>query len=563
MTIPSFEFAARRRRVVFVGIDGGSWNVIEPLLAQGRLPNLATMMQRGCHGPLRSTIPVNSSVAWASFMTGCNAGKHGVFFFRERKPGSYQRPVITMESVRAPTIWRLASDAGRRVVVLYFPLTYPPERINGVMVGGLLTPDRHADFIWPPELREELQRAVGDVPSDNEPEKLFFSGDLRAAEQSLLHVTEQITRIAEHCLDRLDPDLFAVVFRQADLTCHTAWCFQDPAWVARFPELARGREHLVRMIYERLDESLGRIRARAARLDGELAFGVGSDHGFGPITHRFYLNKWLVDQGWLALKPGARLLPLQIWAQRKWRGLLRRLRLLRFFPRMSEVKGHERLILDMIDWSRTWAYSTVSGGEDIVLVNLRGREPQGIVAPGPEYEALRAEIAARLLQVRADDGTPIVERVFRREELWHGPQVERAPDLQFLPRDASSVNMSAHPLHPRTVEPAVDGRPAMHRITGIYLWEGGGIFQPGLRHEGPQIADMGPTILHLLGLPVEDYMDGRVMEEILEPAFRAAHPVARREGHVRLEAGGSGGAGLSGEDEGKLVETMRALGYME
>lgn len=554
---------AKRQRVVFVGIDGGSWNVIEPMAAAGQLPNLAALMRGGSYGPLRSTIPVNSSVAWASFMTGCHAGKHGVFFFREQRHGSYQRPVISFRSIQAPTLWKLASEMGRKVVVLYFPLTFPPERVNGAMIGGLLTPDRDSDFIWPPELRQELQRAVGDVPSDNEPEKLFHAGDLKGAEQSLLHVAEQITRIAEYCLEKLDPDLFAVVFRQADLTCHQAWCFQDPEWAARNPEQARGREHLVRLVYQRLDAALGRIRAAAARLDGAVAFGVGSDHGFGPITYRFFLNKWLVDNGYLVLKRGARLLPYTMYAQRKWRGLLRRTGLLRFFPRMTEVKGPERMILDMVDWSRTRAYSTVSGGEDVVLINLRGREPEGIVAPGAEYERLRDEIVGKLKDVRAEDGTPIVQHVFRREELWQGPQVPLAPDIQFLPVD-SSVNMAASPVHPRTVEPAVEGRPAMHRITGVYLWEGPGIFRPGFRHEGPQIADMGVTILHLLGLPVDEHMDGRVMEAVFTDAYRQAHPLQRRRGHVQLGAGaGAGGSQLSADDEAKLVETMQALGYME
>ena len=551
---------SQRQRVVFVGIDGGTWNVIEPMVAEGKLPHLGALMREGSYGPLRSTIPVNSSVAWASFMTGCHAGKHGVFFFREQRHGSYQRPVISFQSIQAPTIFKLASELGKKVVALYVPLTFPPEKVHGAMISGLLTPDRNSDFIWPPELREDLQRAVGDVPSDNEPEKLFHSGDLRAAEESLLHVTEQITRISEHCLEKYDPDLFAVVFRQADLTCHQAWCFQDPEWAAKNPEQARGREHLVRMVYERIDQCLGRIRAKASRLDGQVAFGVCSDHGFGPITYRFFLNKWLVDQGYLVLKRSAKLAPYLMFAQRKWRGLLRRTGLLRFFPKMTEIKGPERLIFDMIDWSRTRAYSTVSGGEDVVLINLRGREPNGIVAPGAEYEQLRAEIMERLRGVRAPDGTPIVEQVFRREDLWNGPRLATAPDIQFYPLD-SSVNMAANPVHKRTVEPAVEGRPAMHRITGIYLWQGAGIMQPGLRHAGPQIADMGATIMHLLGLPVDEHMDGRVMEEVLAPAYRAGHPVRRRAGHVQLSAGG--GSKLSADDEAKLVETMQALGYME
>ena len=557
----------KRRRVVFVGIDGATWDIIEPMVAAGRLPNLAAMMREGSHGPLTSTIPPNSSLAWASFQTGVHPGKHGVFFFREQRPGSYQRPIISFRSIQAPTIWKLAGELGKKVAVVTFPLTFPPEPVNGAMIGGLLTPDRNADFIHPPELRAELEQAIGDVPSDNEPERLFHDADEQRALESLLHVTEQVTRMGEYLLEKHDPDLFALVFRGVDLASHQAWCYQDPEWQRRNPDAVGDRAGLLTMVYERVDAALGRFRERVLAMDGEVAFGCCSDHGFGPISYRFFLNRWLVEEGYLVLKSGAAAAatPARLWMGRKWRGLLRRTGVLR---RRAEkgaaagTHGPEQHFLDLVDWSKTRAYSSFSGGEDIVLVNLVGREPEGIVKPGAEYEALRDEIAAKLLEVEAPDGTSIVSRVYRREEIWAGPQLERAPDLQFLTRD-TSVNMAANPLHPRIVEPAVEGRPAMHRMHGVYLWEGRGIFEKGKRHAGPQIADMGATIMHLLGLPVDDHMDGRVMEEILTGKFRAANPIRVREGHVELRPPSDDAASRSDEENARLLETMQALGYME
>jgi len=558
---------SKRQRVIYTGIDGGSWNILEPMMAAGRLPNLARLRAAGASGVLKSTVPVNSSVAWASFMTGCHAGKHGVFFFREQRHGSYQRPVISFHSIKAPTVWRLASEHGKRVVVLYFPLTYPVEPVNGVMVGGLLTPDRHADFVHPRELRQELERVVGDVPSDNEPEKHFHAGDLQAAQQSLLHVTEQITRMSEYLLEKEDPDLFAVVFRGVDLVSHQAWCYQDPEWAARHPEEARERAHLVGMMYELVDACIGRIHEQARRFEeqgDQVSWICSSDHGFGPITWRVYLNKWLVDHGYLVLKRGARTANLRLFLTRKWLGLLRRLGVLRFLNRRGRftVPSQEGIIQDMVDWSRTRAWSSMSGGEDIVLINLKGREPEGVVEPGAEYERLRDEIIAGLKEIRAEDGTRIFPEVYRREELWSGPQLAVAPDIQCYTHE-SSVNMSAQPMHARVVERAEEGRPAMHRIDGMYMMAGAGVFQEGLRRDGPRIADMGPTLLHLLGLPVEDYMDGRVLEDLLTEEYRAAHPVQIREGHVRLEEAAARGPALSADEEAKLVETMQALGYME
>ena len=555
-----------RKRVVFVGIDGATWDIIEPMVAAGELPNLAAMMENGAYGPLESTKPPNSSLAWTSFQTGVHPGKHGVYFFREQRPGRYERPVVSFDSIQAPTVWKLASEQGKKVSVAYVPMTFPPEELSGGMVGGLLTPDRRSDFVRPAGLRAELEQALGfELPSDNEPELLFHSSDEQTALESLIRTTEQVEQVGMELLERHDPDLFAVVFRAVDLASHQAWCFQDPEWVARNPGAARGREGLLADMYRRLDAALGRFRDKALAMDGEVAFGCCSDHGFGPISYRFYLNAWLVREGYLVFKKGAAGAAsgrLKLWLQRKWAGLLRRTGVAR--RRMekgaSPDRRPEQTVADMIDWSRSRAYSSFSGGEDIVLINLKGREPEGIVEPGEEYEALREEILAKLLEVRAEDGTRIVAKAFKREELWRGPQLHVAPDIQFLSHE-TSVNVAPSPVHPRVVEPAVEGRPAMHRMQGVYLWEGAGVFRAGLRQGGYQIADMGAMMLHLLGLPLGDHLDGRVMEQVLEPDYRQANPPVQAAGQAELRPRRyEGGAG---EDDEKLVETMRALGYME
>ncbi|MBL7008388.1 MAG: alkaline phosphatase family protein [Planctomycetes bacterium] len=553
-----------RKRVVFVGIDGATWDIIEPMVAAGKLPNLAAMMAGGSYGPLESTKPPNSSLAWTSFQTGVHPGKHGVYFFREQRPGSYERPVVSLRSVQAPTVWRTASEAGKKVSVAYLPMTFPPEELSGGMVGGLLTPDRRADFVKPDGLRPALEQAVGfELPSDNEPELLYHSSDERTALASLIRTTEQVEQVGMAMLDLHDPDLFALVFRGVDLASHQAWCFQDPEWAARNPEAARGREGLLADMYQRLDAALGRFRDKALAMDGEVSFGCCSDHGFGPISYRFYVNAWLAREGYLVLKKGAAAGGgrLRLWLERKWTGLLRRTGISRrrLEKGAAPLRSGDQTIRDMIDWSRTRAYSSFSGGEDIVLVNLKGRQPEGIVEAGAEYEALRDEILAKLLQVRAEDGTRIVAKAFRREDLWQGPQLHLAPDIQFITHE-TSVNAAPSPVHPRVVEPAVEGRPAMHRMQGVYLWEGPGVFRRGHRQGGYQIADMGAMMLHLLGLPLGEHLDGRVMEEVLEPAYREANP-ARACAGAELKPRTFGAD--AGQDDAKLVETMRALGYME
>ncbi len=553
-----------RRRVVFAGIDGATWDIIEPMVAAGKLPNLAATMRSGSYGPLKSTIPPNSSLAWCSFQTGVHPGKHGVFFFREQKHGSYVRPVVSWNSVQAPSIWKLASEAGKKVCVITIPLTFPPEKVNGVMMGGLMTPDRNSDFIWPPEMRQELEKAVGDVPADNEPEILYHSSSEEEGYQSLFHVIEQLTRIGEYLLDHHNPDLFAIVYRQVDLTSHSAWAFQDPEWQRKNPGQWEAKRDYLAKVYEAVDAAYGRLRAKALAMEGEVAFGTCSDHGFGRITYRYFMNTWLAQEGYLVLKGGVSWQRLRLWTQKNWHKLLRRTGVTkRMALKGKRLPNAEQIIMSMIDWSRTRAYSTFSGGEDIVLINLKGREPEGIVEPGEEYERLREEIIAKLPEMRAEDGGKVISAAFKREDVWEGPQVFLAPDIQCMTVD-TACNMAASPVHRVVAEEAKEGRPAMHRINGIYAWEGKGIFKEGVRLGGPQIADMATTIMHLLGLPVDDHMDGRVMEDCFTDAYRAANPVQRREGHVQLAARGKDtDQDRSMSDEDRLVETMRALGYME
>ena len=548
-----------RQRVVFVGLDGATWDVMHPMIEAGRLPNLAALVEEGCSGPLTSTIPPNSSLAWTSFQTGCHPGKHGVFFFRENRPGSYDRPVISWDSVCVPSIWRLAADQGRKVVTAWFPLTWPPEEWkDGVNIGGLLTPDSSADLVRPRALREKLSAKFGSVPADNEPELFFHSGGEAEALACLRQTTDRITEIGLELLQEEDPDLFALVFRGVDLASHRAWRYRDPVWVAANPKAAAAHSGLLESVYEQLDEAVGRFRALAQTLPGDTVFVTASDHGFGPITHRFFVNAWLVEHGYLVLKPDARRRARRQKLRAKGFGLLRRLGLAKKLG-LGFGPSPEMVYRDMVDWSQTRCWSSFSGGEDIILLNLRGREPEGTVAPGAEAEQLLDEVAAALQDVRAEDGTAVVARVWKREDLWQGPQLHLAPDLQFLSRE-TAVNAGADPLHPRVVELATEGVPAMHRMQGMYAMQGPGI-RTGHRHAGPQIADMGPTLLHLLGLPVEDHMDGQVLEDCMEPDWLLDHPMQMEQGRHSLQPRQFSSS--SAPDDERLLETMRALGYME
>ena len=158
--------ARERPRVLVIGLDGATWTLLEPLLAQGKLPTLARLIREGSRASLRSCIQPSSEQAWSAFATGKQNGKFGLYGFYQRASNSYALEYVTAAHRRAPTLWRILSDRGRRCVVVNVPLTWPVEPVHGALVSGLMTPGLHSQFTYPRELREALTRALGEYIID-------------------------------------------------------------------------------------------------------------------------------------------------------------------------------------------------------------------------------------------------------------------------------------------------------------------------------------------------------------------------------------------------------------
>jgi predicted AlkP superfamily phosphohydrolase/phosphomutase len=211
-----------------------------------------------------------------------------------------------------------------------------------------------------------------------------------------------------------------------------------------------------------------------------------------------------------------------------------------------------------IDWSRTRAYCPSAPGSGL-WINVRGREPQGIVAPGAEYERTVAEVSQRLLAYRHPrTGEPVVAAVHRREDIYHGPHAGGGPDL--LIETARTVCM-VEGLGRRTIMPAGQGpeeRTGNHARDGILV-----LYGPDVRANVvlPTVAieDVTPTVLYLLGLAVDGDMDGRVLGEALRPERLAAEPiVTREEPYAAVERSVT----LSTDDEAKIQDMLEGLGYV-
>ena len=288
-----------------------------------------------------------------------------------------------------------------------------------------------------------------------------------------------------------------------------------------------------------------------------------SDHGHGPVRNFLYVNNYLAQLGYLKFKPNIAsqvkriafqlgLTPRAVYnvllavglgklrrtldKRRGGRGLLKR-----FFLSFADV-----------DWSRTRAYSIGYIGE--VHINLRGREPQGIVKPGEEYERVRDDVINRLRELKLPDGAPLVEHLWKKEEIYHGAHLAEAPDILFLPRNLETIAFGDFEFGSnKVIEPSY-GVSSSHRMNGIFVASGAGVKNVG-EFTGAQLIDLAPTILHLMGLPVPTDMDGRVLTEALADA-RAVEYGGSSEGRAAAIDG------YSEEEEREVIERLQDLGYI-
>ncbi len=547
------------KRVLVIGLDAATLDVIEPWAAAGHLPNFQRLLEEGSCGWLKSTIPALSPPAWTSFMTGVNPGKHGVFDFLKRRPGSYDLQPVRNHLPSLGTVFAWASRYGRRVGVLNVPMTYPPEPVNGFMVSGLGAPD-DADYAYPPGLADEL-RAKGYRINT---QVVYAPGREEAFIQEVMETTNRRAEVALELMQREAWDFFTVVFRNLDGVFAHFWALMDETHPQHDPVLAERYGDVILRYHQLLDRHLGNFLEATGN---DTVVLVMSDHGSGPLYKEVYLNVWLQHQGFQALRTG-------IGPTTGVRALLRRAGLTR--ENLTRLMGwhnvnrlKERVpdllkalipratpdITDVVDWSRTRAYSFGYIGQ--IYINLKGREPQGIVAPGAEYRAVVDEIVARLWELEdPETGERVVDAIYLKDEIYHGPHADEGPDINVIMRDMSYISHLGLEFTGEAVfGPAVNYETGTHRLYGMLMVWGPGVRRGG-RIDGAEIIDLAPTILHLLDVPVPEDVDGRVLTELFEGEPPSA-PRVPRERPTSAPA-----AEMSAEEEAEVLERLRQLGYL-
>ncbi len=555
--------------LLIIGLDGATWALLDPWIEQGRLPHLARLRRNSLWGPLASTIPAATLPSWSTFMTGVNPGRHGIFDFTRRQLGTYEVRFVNASFRKVPTIWKLLSDAGRRVCILGLPGTYPPEHLNGCMVSGFDTPvttRADASFVAPSSLAP-LVKKMGGFPFADFQEFRVGRGWYRTALDRLLRGIEVKTRLARTLLDRGPWDCFLLLFGETDTVAHHFWKFHDPA-SPRFD--AAGALELgdaIRRVYEVLDGAIGELTGSVP----EAAVLVVSDHGFGGAGAKIvYLNQWLEQQGFQRSR--------RRHSRRDFNASLKRLALSALPPsaqswafRLNGSRWASRLESRArfagIEWQRTRAFSEELNYFPSVWLNVKGREPEGVVDPA-DYERVREDVCAAARELRDPErGAPIVRHAWRREELYHGPWTEYAPDVVLdlhLDQGYSYVCLpsagapTAEAVRTLSARESAGGKLASmngsHRADGVFIVGNRLHARLGKRLEGVHIADMAPTILDLCGVQPPAGFDGKAITRAAGSAGRAAwqeEGTAGTELHYR------------DDEEREIAARLDAMGYLQ
>jgi predicted AlkP superfamily phosphohydrolase/phosphomutase len=453
-------------RVMIIGLD-----CAEPSLVLERwrdeLPTISALMERGIHGRLTSVIPPITVPAWSCMMASRTPGDLGVYGFRNRTDHSYDGLAIANgTAIREPRLWDLATRHGKRSIVLGVPGTYPPRPLNGVMVSCFLTPSLQQQYTYPATLRTEVDKVVG--------EYLFDCPDFRTEDKDYLlrqvyDMTDRRVALADHLLGTKPWELFVMVEMGPDRMHHGFWKFMDP----EHRKYAPGPYEQAILDYHRHVDSL--IAGLLEHADDETAVLVVSDHGAKRMDGGIRINEWLRREGLLAT--------------------------------LSEPNGTSSLKDVGVDWSRTVAWGE-GGYYSRIFMNVRGREPEGAVAP-EDYERVRDDLARRIEAIPDEQGRPIGTKVYKPEDVYEDPKGV-APDLIVLFGDLlwRSVGTIGGEDGIHTFENDTGPDDANHAQDGLLVMAGAGVPAGGAR-EGMHLLDVAPTVLELLGLAVPAAIRGR------------------------------------------------------
>jgi len=467
-------------KLLIIGLDSAAPKLVFDKWGE-ELPNLKNLMAKGIHGALETAHPPITVPAWTVMMSSKDPGQLGCYGFRNRKDHSYDSYTIAnATAVRYDRAWDIVSRAGKKVILLGVPQTYPTKPINGYIVTDFLTPSTKSDYTYPLELKDEVEKVSGGYVLDVEN---FRTPDKEALLERIYDKTKKHFKVAKHLITTKPWDFFMLVEMGVDRIHHGFWSFMDPEHHKY--QAGNPFEDAIKDYYRYCDREIGELLSLVPK---DTIVMVVSDHGARKMDGGICFNEWLIKEGYLTLKE--------------------------YPSQPTSISNVE------IDWSRTMAWGD-GGYYGRLFMNVKGREPQGVVDP-KEYEKIRSELIQKIEAIEDPEGRNIGSRAYRPEELYKEVNGV-APDLfaYFGNLDWRSVgSVGLKSIY--TFENDTGPDEANHDWQGIFILNEmgcrGGNLEPGYK-EGLKIYDIGPTVLNLFGLESNNNPIGKSLTNYKEEGF--------------------------------------------
>jgi len=541
-----------KKKVLIIGLDGATFSYIFPLMKKGGLPHISELIKEGSWGYLESTIQPITGSAWPSFMTGMNPTKHGVFDFIQQEVKD-DVSLVNSRSIKAETIFDMLSRHKKKVISINVPVTYPPWKINGIMITGMLSPE-NADITYPKELKKELNDYRVDIRTS------YREGKEQEFIDDITDLLLMRTRMTIKLLKEYQWDFAMVVFRGTDVIPHYFRKYMDK----EHPEYAKSDKkfkNAIYDIYEEADKAIGKL---LEVIPDNTSVFLMSDHGHGRLRKMINLNIWFLENGFLSLKKTAKvifkynLFKAGLSPQNVYQALSR-LGIQNIIPHINRQSRNKILnamfSFSDVDWSKTKAYSLGHIGQ--VYVNLQGRERFGIVEKGKEYEEVRDEIIEKLKKLKdPETGNLVIDKIVKKEEIYHGSYLEKAPDLYLFTNNSEYDCFALMAQNAEIFSKHFKNQSGNHRLHGIFVANGPNINK---NHEikNARIIDIVSSILYLMDLPIPNDLDGRMLMDIFQQRFIEGNKVqyekAKKVKKEKVDIE---------RDEEEIKQRLRELGYL-
>lgn len=458
------------RKVAVIGLDCAPPRLVFDLW-RAELPNLSALMRQGMWGELRSCHPPITVPAWTSMLSSKDPGQLGFYGFRNRSAYTYDGYAFAdSNSIKHDRVWDILSRAGKRVILLGVPQTYPPQPVNGYMLSCFLTPSNDSAYTYPATLKAEIEQVADGYVFDVED---FRTPDKGALLARIHEKTRKHFHVAKHLLKTKPWDFFMMVEMGPDRIHHGFWKYFD----REHPKYVAGNEFedAMRQYYQYLDGEIGEL---LTLVGPETLVLVVSDHGAKKMDGGFCFNEWLIQRGDLRLKA--------------------------YPPQVTPISPQ------LIDWSATRAWGD-GGYYGRLFLNVKGREPQGIVDPS-DYERVRDELIAAIAAIEGPDAQNLGCRAYRPQELYRECNGV-PPDLMVYFGDLhwrSVGSVGSRSLYASENDTGPDD--ANHDWNGIFIMRDG-VRDHGGRHlKGLGLMDVAPTILQHFGVPIPTDMLGHAID---------------------------------------------------